>query len=299
MANSAFSNLSSRASGTLSGARGRFGGAGAERASERFEGQARGRGYREPVIDPYDDIDDVSGIGEVRTRAASSGRYHPPLLSFKEARANSYVDDRLRVSASDRASERARTGARRFEHPASRYTPRVREAVNMGHSSSYDEVHAEGAVALSAATPFESAAPAGAGRSSEGAADAMAGARGAQPVSASGRPLSASGFDPFASLQGSGVSPHGSQRRLKVMAPTSYAQAADVVRGLKTGDAVVLVLGNTPAALAKRILDFAFGAATALDARVECVAEKVFVVARGQELSESERAQLRAQGVIV
>ena len=61
---------------------------------------------------------------------------------------------------------------------------------------------------------------------------------------------------------------------------------------------VVLVLRNTAPDLAKRVLDFAFGAAAALDASVDVVSEKVFALTRLQDLTESERDSLRAQGLL-
>lgn len=292
MANSAFSNLPPRANGTLSGSRGRYGRSGADRYGDRYDeyrdNQSYNRGYREPVGSPYDDIDDVSGIGEVRTRAVSSGRYHPPLLSFREARTNNYVD-RLRATPYDRS----RPTTRRFEHPGASYTPRVRESVNMGYSSEYDDPQAN--ELTSASVPAASSA--GAASVPEAQFSVAPGAS-AQRMSAAGTPISASGFDPFASLHGAGAQSHTPKRRLKVLTPTDYSQAADVARALKAGDAVVLTLAQVPGDLAKRILDFSFGAASALDAGVECVAEKVFVVARGQGLSESERTELRSQGII-
>ena len=61
---------------------------------------------------------------------------------------------------------------------------------------------------------------------------------------------------------------------------------------------VVLALRNTPDSLAKRILDFSFGVASALDANVECVGNKVFALTRIDELTEAERSYLRTQGII-
>ena len=54
----------------------------------------------------------------------------------------------------------------------------------------------------------------------------------------------------------------------------------------------------TPDALAKRILDFSFGVSSALDARVEAVADKVFAITRGAALTEAERLALLNQGVL-
>ena len=67
---------------------------------------------------------------------------------------------------------------------------------------------------------------------------------------------------------------------------------------LKAGDVVVLALRNTPDNLSKRILDFSFGVSSALDASVDCVADKVFVISRGAALTDAERMSLRGQGVL-
>ncbi len=87
-------------------------------------------------------------------------------------------------------------------------------------------------------------------------------------------------------------------RTLKVVKPLAYNDAEAVSTALKLGNAVVLCLTGTPDALAKRILDFSFGVASALDANVECVGNKVFALTRVNELSEGERSYLRSQGLI-
>lgn len=89
-----------------------------------------------------------------------------------------------------------------------------------------------------------------------------------------------------------------SSRKLVVVRPASYADAERVTRALKSGDVAVLAMRSTPRDLFQRVLDFAFGAASALDASVDSPAEKVFVVARGAGLSDSETRQLRSQGVL-
>ncbi|WP_302964624.1 cell division protein SepF [uncultured Adlercreutzia sp.] len=87
-------------------------------------------------------------------------------------------------------------------------------------------------------------------------------------------------------------------RTLKVIKPVAYNDAEGVSTALKLGDAVVLCLTGTPDALSKRILDFSFGVASALDASVECVGNKVFALTRSSELSEAERSYLRSQGLV-
>ena len=67
---------------------------------------------------------------------------------------------------------------------------------------------------------------------------------------------------------------------------------------LKAGDVAVLALHSNKPELANRILDFSFGAASALDARVEFMGNQVFAISRGTALSEDERTRLHNQGVI-
>ncbi len=87
-------------------------------------------------------------------------------------------------------------------------------------------------------------------------------------------------------------------RILTVLKPEKYDEAERVAKILKAGDVAVLALKNTQPELSKRILDFSFGAASALDARVEFMGDQVFVISRGTALSEDERTRLRNQGVI-
>lgn len=97
------------------------------------------------------------------------------------------------------------------------------------------------------------------------------------------------------------VEPRVTQRAtriLTVIKPESYAEAERIAKILKSGDVAVLSLRNTPEALGKRILDFSFGVACALDARVECVSGHVFALTRGIGLTDGEAARLRDQGLM-
>lgn len=97
------------------------------------------------------------------------------------------------------------------------------------------------------------------------------------------------------------VEPRVTQRAtriLTVLKPESYAEAERIAKILKSGDVAVLSLRNTPEALGKRILDFSFGVACALDARVECVSGHVFAITRGVGLTDGEAARLRDQGLM-
>jgi cell division inhibitor SepF len=279
MANSTFSGLSDRASGALSGLRNRFGGG--SKNQDRYDDDysyndygyddyADYNDYGEYGYDPdepYDDYTDSQDIGEIRTRSvSSSARNHPPLLSFDEARVNTYVPDRLLRDPLDRTASRSR-------YTENGYRPRVRDSVNVGHAAEYD---------------FASVG---------GAQLDETGAEIPQVEVAKPAPKQ-TGYDPYASYQGSGAATHSPTRKLKVILPASYGDVESVAHALKAGDVVVLGLKQTPGDLAKRVLDFSFGVASALDASVDCVADKVFVVCRGNGLSDGERLSLKSQGIL-
>ena len=105
-------------------------------------------------------------------------------------------------------------------------------------------------------------------------------------------------YDPYQAYEGAGAASHKPTREVIVIAPQAYAEVENVARTLKAGDAVVLSLHDTPNQLAKRILDFSFGVASALDARVDCIADKVFAITRPNALTETEIKTLRAKGVM-
>lgn len=87
-------------------------------------------------------------------------------------------------------------------------------------------------------------------------------------------------------------------RGVTVIRPMSYNDVERVARIVRSGDVAVLSLKATPDNLFNRVLDFSFGVASALDAQVDCVGAKVFAIATGTALTESEKESLRGQGVI-
>ncbi|MCL1797375.1 MAG: cell division protein SepF [Eggerthellaceae bacterium] len=95
----------------------------------------------------------------------------------------------------------------------------------------------------------------------------------------------------------SGVA-HSSMRTLSILKPVSYGEVERIAKIVRAGDVVVLSLHNTPEHLSKRLLDFTFGVSSALDATVDCIADKVFVISRGRPLSDEEFSSLRNQGVV-
>lgn len=109
---------------------------------------------------------------------------------------------------------------------------------------------------------------------------------------------SAGSYDPYDAYSGTGSMSYASKRKLTVVRPMAYGDVEQVARALKAGDVVVLAMRTTPDDLSKRILDFSFGVASALDANVECPAEKVFAIARGNALTEDEKRNLSLQGVL-
>lgn len=73
----------------------------------------------------------------------------------------------------------------------------------------------------------------------------------------------------------------------------SYNQAELIVKRLKQGQQVAVSLKSTRVDVAKRILDFCFGAIFALDGRVEKVGDKVFVFSpNNQRLSQDDKTKL-------
>ncbi len=104
-------------------------------------------------------------------------------------------------------------------------------------------------------------------------------------------------FDPFEAYSGAGSAGHAPSRSVTILKPAAYGDAERVAKIVRAGDAAVLCLQATPDQLSKRILDFSFGVACYADARVDCIADKVFVISHAP-LTDAERAELKNQGVL-
>ena len=261
--------------------------------------------FDEGVDDGYDQFDDYG------TPAARSSRYSSSSSSRSSFRTSSSRRDssmpRL-VSIEDvRANTQVPSSLSRDPLPSSRRT-----TVSSGYSSmggSRTMVDASLPPQMTPEGTAATAASASRRRSSEGLDSLFTPTTGvaaepAEPVvqtkpSYSGPTVTTrAAYDPYDSYASSTISSYSASRSLTVIKPASYGEVERVSRALKAGDAAVICLGNTQDSLAKRILDFSFGVASALDASVECIADKVFVIARGRGITESERADLRAQGVL-
>ena len=237
----------------------------------------------------YDSVTTRPARGNHARTSVGSGGYRPAkLVSIDDVCAHTTVPDSLnRDPLPPRKVSSASFGNRTMVDPAftaPANTPNARAA------AAADQERSESLNALfstTAAEAAESSAAPTAAKPIEGAFTAAAKAASA-----------ASSFDPYKAYEGTATGTHSPTRSVTIVKPTSYGECEKVAKALKAGDAVVLALKETPDALAKRVLDFSFGVSSALDASVDCVADKVFVIARGAALSEAERASLRSQGIL-
>lgn len=205
-----------------------------------------------------------------------------------------------RESGSGRRSRSTSEGRSRSSHPALVSIDDVRNSTRVPESLNRDPLpprrndtgresvgHANNYIISGAPDKEETPAP---------------GSTGAIPKPASqvgmGTHPAGGSYDPYQAYEAGYSSSHRPTRSISVISPTAYGEVENVARMLRAGDAVVLSLRNTPNQLSKRILDFSFGVASALDATVDCIADKVFAITRISNLTEDELARLRAQGVI-
>ena len=244
----------------------------------------------------------VSRGAHASSRSSSSYRSSfPRLVSIEDVRANAQIADRY-SSNSDRYSS---------DSSASRWSSSTSTSSRGSYSGSYSG---------SGASPsYRSRSFGGAPRSLERAADYMRSTETSDlppddsyqtntqesffPVNtgaydATDSSDAASSYDPYEVYSGFGAASHAPTRAVVVLQPKSYADAERISKTVKAGDAAVLVLRGISDSLAKRILDFSFGASSALGASVDCIADKIFVIANGSALSAEEIAKLRREGVL-
>lgn len=88
------------------------------------------------------------------------------------------------------------------------------------------------------------------------------------------------------------------RRSLFILEPKAYGEAEQIVDALDRNEVVVLNLRETPDNLARRILDFSFGVACALDAGVDFIDDDVFTVCHGSPLNDAERTSLHTKGIL-
>lgn len=230
-----------------------------------------------------------------RSAARGSSVSSAKLVSIDDVRAHTQVPESLnrdplpprRVTSPSSGSYRGDRTMVDAAQPAPANTPiaRATAAANRERSESLNSLFTSTADDALGTAPSASSGPAQAGAAASGVTVATATAKPAA-------------FDPFDAYAGAGAAKHSPTRALTVLKPASYGEVERIAKALKAGDAVVLALRNTPDNLSKRILDFSFGVSSALDASVDCVADKVFVISRGAPLTDAERMSLRGQGVL-
>lgn len=238
----------------------------AEYGPEYEEGDAAGSRY-----DPYAPV--TTRLPRSTRSSRGGGADFPKLVSIDDVRAHTQVPDSLkRDPLPPRRTSSASTGA---PYRAERTTVDVTQPAPSSPAyvaaeaerAARQELRSEGLESLFSPT----SSPASAKEGVSGSVASSAAPAHAAPAKA---------------------------RSLSVLKPSSYDEAEQVAKALKAGDAVIIALRNTPDHLAKRILDFSFGVSSALDAQVECIADKVFAITRGAAVSDAERLALRNQGVL-
>ncbi len=266
-------------------------------------GQNRGGYQDQPYDDYYDDAysDDYGPNGYDESRYGdsysdiNSGRTeairYPKLVTMEEASASA---SSLGVAAADRARE-AKAHERSFAGAANpAYSaPAAEPAATASASTTYRQPHIYGGSTPDWAPKRESKDAA----TSQDASSTASGVTEALSASDAREPLGSEGLNGLFRPTTQAPANDPARRELKVVRPHAYKDVSDVAAFLKQGNAVVLDLRATDESLAKRLLDFSFGVAAALEAQVECPYEKVYALCKGQALSAIEKRSLYQQGI--
>lgn len=242
--------------------------------------------YGEGYADDYA-YDDRGSARSSRSGAHSASS--PNLVSIDDVRANTQIPDSLkRDPLPPRHASSASTS---YASGSSSYSS------GSGYRSSFGSSRQVERAADYLRSTETSDLPNGVQRASDTRSEGLNSLFTSTSSGSSGSSASSS-YDPYEAYAGTGTATHNPTRSLTVLKPASYGEVERVAKIVKAGDVVVLSLRNTPDHLAKRILDFSFGVSSALDASVECIADKVFVILRGSALSADELTSLRNQGVL-
>jgi cell division inhibitor SepF len=97
----------------------------------------------------------------------------------------------------------------------------------------------------------------------------------------------------FSQAQARGQARSQVHRRVEHIRPMTYADAEQVAQELKRGSIVILDLRSARPELAKRVLDFSFGVASALEGQVDRHIDRVYIFSRNGSLTDEERAAIR------
>jgi cell division inhibitor SepF len=86
--------------------------------------------------------------------------------------------------------------------------------------------------------------------------------------------------------------------KVHVAAPAEFADAQEIADRFRTGQPVIVNLGNAYRELAHRMIDFCSGVAYALGGTMDKVADKVFLMTPSNvELSAEEKRRLQERGL--
>jgi len=86
--------------------------------------------------------------------------------------------------------------------------------------------------------------------------------------------------------------------RVHVAAPSEFADAQEIADRFRTGQPVIVNLGNAYRELAHRMIDFCSGVAYALGGTMDKVADKVFLMTPNNvEVSPEEKRRLQERGL--
>jgi cell division inhibitor SepF len=86
--------------------------------------------------------------------------------------------------------------------------------------------------------------------------------------------------------------------RVHVSAPSEFADAQEIADRFRTGQPVIVNLGNAYRELAHRMIDFCSGVAYALGGSMDKVADKVFLMTPSNvEVSAEEKRRLQERGL--
>lgn len=269
--------------------------------------QSRGGAYDEPYDDYYDGDDFVPGddygpyaYDEARdasyvepasssTRSidpTSSIRY-PRLVTMEEAAASA---SNLGVGAEER-ERAARAVASQHESATSSFA-----AASSGSASRVEEPQGIKEFESPYASPrHDSAEPEHRTHQRDVNAGVTEVLNTAKPSTR--EPHTSSGLNGLFEPTTSAVRSVSSRRGTHVVRPLAYRDVSGVAAIVKDGDVAVLDLRSTDAELSSRLLDFSFGVASALDARVERPFDGVFALCTGAGLTADEKAKLHQQGL--
>jgi cell division inhibitor SepF len=85
--------------------------------------------------------------------------------------------------------------------------------------------------------------------------------------------------------------------KVHVVAPSEFADAQEIADRFRTGQPVILNLGNAYRELAHRMIDFCSGVAYALGGSMDKVADRVFLMTPSNvEISAEEKRRLQERG---